>query len=91
MANQGWRGAPAAGGGALFCGGGDGGGGEELGEDDPELASCGMCKPQPHPPRGSRADTLLKLSAGEGGLERVRTCSWPEKLGLSTRCELSVC
>lgn len=91
MANQGWRGAAAAGGRALLCGGGDGGGGEELGEDNPKLASCGMYKPQPHPLRGSRADTSLKLSAGEGGLERVHVCSWQEKPGLSTQCDFSVC
>lgn len=33
---------------------------------------------------GQEHDTLLKLSAGEEGLERVNVCSWHEKLCLST-------
>lgn len=39
---------------------------------------------------GQEHGTLLELSTGEGGLERVHMCSWHEKLGLSTQCEVFV-
>lgn len=39
---------------------------------------------------GQEHGTLLKLSTGEGGLERVHMCSWHEKLGLSPPRELFV-
>lgn len=68
MANQGWWGASAPGRGALYCGGGHRGGSEELSEDHPKFACCGMYKPEQFIWMSQEHDTL-KLSTGKGGLE----------------------
>lgn len=68
VANQRWWGAFATGRRALYCGGGYRGGSEELSEDNPKFASCGMYKPQQFIWMSQEHDTS-KLSTGKGGLE----------------------
>lgn len=68
VANQRWWGAFATGRRALYCGGGYRGGSEELSEDNPKFAGCGMYKPQQFIWMSQEHDTS-KLSTGKGGLE----------------------